>query len=78
MAPRIGADNKAEVQGVICMGCGSCASECPAQAITLRHYVDYQVLAAVNSLLLAESEKPAKLPYPERVGVAPPKWHKSG
>lgn len=76
MAPRIGADNKAEVQGVVCMGCGSCASECPAQAITLRHYVDYQVLAAVNSLLLAEAEQPAKLPYPERVGVAPPKWHK--
>jgi len=78
MAPRIGTDNKAEVQGVICMGCGSCASECPARAITLRHYVDFQVLAAVNSLLEAETEKPAHQPYPEKVGVAPPKWHKSG
>ena len=78
MAPRIGADNKAEVQGVVCMGCGSCASECPAKAITLRHYVDTQILAAVNSLLHAEpAEKPVQNPYPEQVGVAPPKWHKN-
>jgi heterodisulfide reductase subunit A len=78
MAPRIGADNKAEVQNVVCMGCGSCASECPARAITLRHYVDTQILAAVNSLLHAEPvEKPVENPYPEQVGVAPPKWHKN-
>jgi heterodisulfide reductase subunit A len=76
MAPRIGVDNKAEIQGVVCMGCGSCASECPAKAITLRHYVDFQVLAAVNGLLGAEPEKPVQLPYPEQLGVAPPKWHK--
>jgi heterodisulfide reductase subunit A len=78
MAPRIGIDNKAEVQGVVCMGCGSCASECPAKAIMLRHYVDTQILAAVNSLLYAEPvEKPVAVPYPEQVGVAPPKWHKN-
>ncbi|MBI5576815.1 MAG: FAD-dependent oxidoreductase [Deltaproteobacteria bacterium] len=78
MAPRIGADNKAEVQGVVCMGCGSCASECPAKAITLRHYVDFQVLAAVNSLLGADpEEKPAVPAYPDRAGIAPPKWHRS-
>ncbi len=78
MAPRIGADNKAEVQGVVCMGCGSCASECPAKAITLRHYADFQVLSAVNSLLGEDpEEKPAHPAYPEQVGVAPPKWHRS-
>ena len=51
MAPRINEDNKAEVQGATCMGCGSCTAECPAKAITLRHFVDDQILAAVNSLL---------------------------
>jgi heterodisulfide reductase subunit A-like polyferredoxin len=80
MAPRIDENNKAEVQGAVCMGCGSCTAECPARAITLRHYVDAQVLAAVNGLLWAKSEeeekKPAEAAYLERVGVAPPRWHK--
>ena len=53
MAPQVGANNKAEVQGAVCMGCGSCSAECPAKAITLRHFVDAQILAAVNSLLEA-------------------------
>ena len=38
MAPRVNEFNKAEVQGAVCMGCGSCTAECPAKAITLRHY----------------------------------------
>jgi heterodisulfide reductase subunit A len=75
MAPRINENNKAEVQGATCMGCGSCTAECPAKAITLRHFADNQVLAAVNGLLgdipLAE---PAEVAYPGRVGVAPPRW----
>lgn len=77
MAPQIGLDNKAEVQGVVCMGCGSCSSECPAKAITLRHFMDVQVLAAIDGLLLdSPREEVAELPYPEPVGVAPPRWHK--
>lgn len=77
LAPRIGSNNKAEVQGVVCMGCGSCAAECPAKAITLRHYMDSQVLAAVNGLLGADTEeKPARPAYPEQVGVAPPAWRR--
>ncbi len=76
-APRIGTDNKAEVQAVVCMGCGSCAAECPAKAIMLRHYLDAQTLAAVNSLLEAESEeKPVPVAYPAQVGVALPHWHR--
>ena len=51
MAPQINEFNKAEVQGATCMGCGSCTAECPAKAITLRHYVDDQILAAVDGLL---------------------------
>jgi len=59
------------------MGCGSCAAECPAKAITLRHYVDAQILAAVNGLLAPEVAETMWEPqYPEQVGVAPPRWHK--
>ena len=75
MAPQVGENNKAEVQGAVCMGCGSCSAECPAKAITLRHFMDSQILAAVNSLLEVEVEKPRHQPvYPEEVGVAPPRW----
>jgi len=76
-APRIGADNKAHVEPAVCMGCGSCTAECPAKAITLRHYVGRQILAAVNNLLGASTEGEAVEPaYPEQVGIAPPRWRK--
>jgi heterodisulfide reductase subunit A len=75
MAPRVNADNKAEVQSATCMGCGSCTAECPAKAITLRHFVDNQILAAVNGLLRAEEEcKTPELAYPAQAGIAPPRW----
>jgi len=77
MAPRVGTDNKAEVQTVVCMGCGSCTAECPAQAITLRHYAGDQIRAAIDGLLGGSpSERSLELNYPEPVGVAPPRWHK--
>jgi heterodisulfide reductase subunit A-like polyferredoxin len=79
VAPRIGFDNKAEVQGAVCMGCGSCTAECPAKAITLRHYVDAQILAAMDSLLGPGSDKhELELAYPQEVGVASPRWRKAG
>jgi heterodisulfide reductase subunit A2 len=75
MAPQVGFSNKAEVQGAVCMGCGSCSAECPAKAITLRHFIDAQILAAVNGLLEPQREPAKFLPmYPEEVGVAPPRW----
>jgi len=78
MAPRINEFNKAEVQGTTCMGCGSCTAECPAMAITLRHYVDHQILAAIGGLLGTErAVTPWDPLYPEQVGVATPRWHKS-
>ena len=59
------------------MGCGSCTAECPAKAITLRHYVDAQVLAAMDALLGTAPEPAAKSEtqqsestYLEQVGVA--------
>jgi heterodisulfide reductase subunit A len=50
-APNIGKENKAEIQGAVCMGCGSCTAACPAKAISLHHYLDTQILGAINSLL---------------------------
>ena len=75
MAPTVGFNNKAEVQGAVCMGCGSCSAECPAKAITLRHFVDTQILGAVDSLLDAPPQRElVQLQFPEQVGVAPPRW----
>jgi heterodisulfide reductase subunit A-like polyferredoxin len=76
--PQVGKHNKAEIQSVVCMGCGSCAAECPAHAIELRHYLDAQILAAVDGLLqTVPREEPAPPVYPEQVGVARPRWHRS-
>ncbi|MEW6754075.1 MAG: 2Fe-2S iron-sulfur cluster-binding protein [Candidatus Latescibacterota bacterium] len=75
LAPQPNEANKAQVQQAVCMGCGSCAAECPAKAIALRHFVDAQILAAVNSLLGSE-ERQVEPVYPEQVGVAPPRWHR--
>ncbi len=55
MAPVVGEDSKAVVQGAVCMGCGSCAADCPARAITLRNYSEQQVVAAVEGLLGREA-----------------------
>jgi heterodisulfide reductase subunit A len=76
-APQVGPNNKAAVQGVVCMGCGSCTAECPARAITLRHFADAQVLGAIEGLLGGDYyAQPLELAYPEQVGVAPARWHK--
>jgi len=48
-APRI-KEHKAEIEAVICQGCGSCAGECPNKAIVLEGYSDKQYLTMVNSL----------------------------
>jgi heterodisulfide reductase subunit A-like polyferredoxin len=39
------------IEPSICQGCGSCASECPAQAIELKHYTDAQMMAKINGLI---------------------------
>jgi len=40
----------AYIEGAICQGCGICASECPAKAISVMHYRDAQVMAKVAAL----------------------------
>ena len=77
MAPTIGENNKAKVESAVCMGCGSCTAECPAKAIQLRHYIDAQILGAVNSLLGKEFNETAdEGNFIEHVGIAQPHWHK--
>jgi heterodisulfide reductase subunit A len=43
--PVINADGAAEIEVAKCQGCGLCASECPARAITLQHFTDQQIIA---------------------------------
>jgi len=75
MAPRIGADNKAEVPPAVCMGCGICAGECPALAIQLRHYTDAQVLAAVEELLNVRLDERVAMTFEKSgEGIAPVRW----
>jgi heterodisulfide reductase subunit A-like polyferredoxin len=38
------------IEPAICHGCGSCASECPGQAIQLMHYTDVQTLSKVDAM----------------------------
>jgi heterodisulfide reductase subunit A len=76
MAPLVNEFNKAEVQSAACMGCGSCSAECPAKAISLRHFYDSQILAAIDGALnKSNEEKIPELAYPAQAGVAPPRWH---
>jgi len=80
MAPRANEVSKAEIHAATCMGCGSCTAECPAKAITLRHFVDAQILGAVAGLLggFGDNGAPVRdtdsLEHLQRVGVAPPRW----
>jgi heterodisulfide reductase subunit A len=57
-APKI-ENGKSKIREILCRGCGTCAAECPSQAISMRHYKDYQVLAQVKALLAPESMKEA-------------------
>ena len=38
-------EGAAEIEVAKCQGCGLCASECPAKAITLQHFTDEQIIA---------------------------------
>jgi len=40
----------AEIESVLCQGCGSCAGECPNKAITLQGYNDQMYMSMVNGL----------------------------
>ena len=49
-APFMNVDHKAEIEAAKCMGCGICASECPACAISLRHFETVQFDVMIEEL----------------------------
>jgi heterodisulfide reductase subunit A-like polyferredoxin len=54
--PTINGDGVAEIESVMCHGCGICASECPAKAIELMHYKDSQLIAKTRALFSEKGE----------------------
>ena len=49
--PVINTQGKAEIDASSCQGCGLCAAECPAKAITFKYLTDDQVIAGCETLL---------------------------
>ncbi|MCK4435980.1 hydrogenase iron-sulfur subunit, partial [Candidatus Bathyarchaeota archaeon] len=46
----------AKVITAMCHGCGTCVAECPADAITQKHFTDDQIFAQISSALEQEPE----------------------
>jgi len=44
-------EKMAEVNEVLWAGCGACATDCPAGAITVKHFTDQQILAQIEGVL---------------------------
>jgi heterodisulfide reductase subunit A len=47
----------AEVFTAMCHGCGTCVAECPADAITQRHFTDAQIMAQIRTALEENPEE---------------------
>jgi len=47
-APRI-QNGKATIVEILCKGCGVCGAACPARAITMKHFTDDQISAAIKA-----------------------------
>jgi heterodisulfide reductase subunit A-like polyferredoxin len=56
--PAINANGSAEIEVAKCHGCGLCASECPARAITLQHFSDTQLIAKSDALFMRTAYGP--------------------
>jgi len=50
--PVINAKGEAEIDPAKCKGCGSCAAECPAEAIELMHFKEDQLEAKSRALIV--------------------------
>jgi heterodisulfide reductase subunit A-like polyferredoxin len=57
----------AYIEPAVCQGCGSCAAECPAQAIQLAHYTNEQMAAKVQALI---NRRPEIIPLKDVKSVA--------
>ena len=51
-APFVNINSKAEIAAAACMGCGICASECPACAIQLRNFESDQFQSMLQALFI--------------------------
>ncbi|RLG31915.1 disulfide reductase [Methanosarcinales archaeon] len=40
------------VNEVLCKGCGSCASACPSSAISMKHFLDQQIFAQIEAIVI--------------------------
>jgi len=40
------------VNEVLCKGCGSCASACPSSAISMKHFLDRQIFAQIEAIVI--------------------------
>jgi len=49
-APFCNKDGKGQIEAAKCMGCGICASECPARAIQLHHFETDQFNVMIRQL----------------------------
>ena len=63
-APYCNKDGKGQIESAKCMGCGICASECPARAIQLHHFETDQFTVMIKQLFNGENgvvaPRPAK------------------
>ncbi|MEK7827321.1 MAG: 4Fe-4S binding protein, partial [Thermodesulfobacteriota bacterium] len=48
--PVVNMHGEAEIDAVLCKGCGTCAAECPARAIDLMHFRGNQLEAKIGAL----------------------------
>ncbi len=54
--PKINKDGIAEIEPAMCHGCGICAAECPAKAISMMHYKDRQIISKTQALYNEKGE----------------------
>jgi heterodisulfide reductase subunit A len=48
--PHVDVHSHAVIDPALCHGCGTCVSECPGKAISLKHFTDEQLIAKTAAL----------------------------
>jgi heterodisulfide reductase subunit A len=50
--PSLNEEGVIEIEPLMCHGCGTCTSECPAKALELQNYLDKGLIAKVEAIIL--------------------------